>query len=93
MRIRRLGSRLVLALLLGLLPVGAAFYTWDHGVKHGDIQLLGAASYAAPLLSTFVLILFGEAQATSTLLLSAALITTGAALAALPLFRRLTRRG
>lgn len=86
-------SQWIAVLLLGLLPVGAAFYTWDHGVKHGDIQLLGAASYAAPLLSTFVLILFGEAQATSTLLLSAALITTGAALAALPLFRRLTRRG
>lgn len=85
-------SQWIAVLLLGLLPVGAAFYTWDHGVKHGDIQLLGAASYAAPLLSTFVLILFGEAQATSTLLLSAALITTGAALAALPLFRRLTRR-
>ena len=86
-------SQWIAVLLLGLLPVGAAFYTWDHGVKHGDIQLLGAASYAAPLLSTFVLILFGEAQATSTLLLSAALITTGAALAALPLFKRLTRRG
>ncbi len=34
------------------LPVGLAFYTWDYGVKKGDIQLLGAASYAAPLLST-----------------------------------------
>jgi drug/metabolite transporter (DMT)-like permease len=28
---------------LGLLPVGAAFYAWDFGVKNGDIQLLGAA--------------------------------------------------
>ena len=38
------------------MPVGAAFYAWDHGVKHGNIQVLGAASYAAPLLSTLVLI-------------------------------------
>src|SRR5690606_35654805 len=41
---------------LGLMPVGAAFYAWDHGVKRGNIQVLGAASYAAPLLSTLVLI-------------------------------------
>ena len=41
------------------MPVGAAFYVWDHGVKRGDIQLLGAASYLAPLLSTLILILAG----------------------------------
>ena len=29
---------------LGLMPVGAAFYVWDHGVKRGDIQMLGAAA-------------------------------------------------
>ncbi|TIM18234.1 MAG: hypothetical protein E5Y74_27125 [Mesorhizobium sp.] len=34
---------------LGLMPVGAAFYAWDIGVKRGNIQVLGAASYAAPL--------------------------------------------
>ena len=41
---------------LGLLPLGAAFYTWDYGLKHGDIMVLGASSYAAPLLSTLVLL-------------------------------------
>jgi hypothetical protein len=30
--------------------VGAALYTWDLGVKRGNFQFLGAASYAAPLL-------------------------------------------
>ena len=44
---------------LGLGPVGLAFYVWDIGVKHGDIQVLGAASYAAPLLSTSILIATG----------------------------------
>lgn len=68
---------------LGLGPVGLAFYLWDVGVKHGDIQLLGTASYAAPLLSTVVLILAGYAQASLTLLLAAGLITVGAGLAAL----------
>lgn len=68
---------------LGLGPVGFAFYLWDIGVKNGDIQLLGTASYAAPLLSTFVLIYAGFAQATVTLLVAAGLIAAGAGLAAL----------
>lgn len=67
---------------LGLGPVGLAFYVWDIGVKHGNIQLLGVASYAAPLLSTFVLIAAGIAEATWALLFAALLITSGAALAA-----------
>ena len=48
---------------LGLMPVGAAFYVWDYGVKHGDIQVLGASAYAAPLISTAVLIVAGYARA------------------------------
>ncbi len=67
---------------LGLGPVGLAFYVWDIGVKRGDIQLLGVASYAAPLLSTFVLVMAGIAPLTATLALAACLITAGAALAA-----------
>jgi drug/metabolite transporter (DMT)-like permease len=67
---------------LGLGPVGLAFYLWDIGVKHGDIQMLGTASYAAPLLSTLVLVLAGEAVLTATLAAAAFLVTAGAALAA-----------
>lgn len=67
---------------LGLLPVGAAFYAWDHGVKHGNIQVLGASSYAAPLLSTLILIAAGQAQPTANILAACLLITGGAALAA-----------
>ncbi|MCB2127488.1 MAG: EamA family transporter [Rhodobacteraceae bacterium] len=67
---------------LGLGPVGIAFFTWDIGVKRGDIQLLGTLSYAAPLLSTLVLIVTGHATPTSRLLFAAILIAAGAALAA-----------
>ncbi len=67
---------------LGLGPVGLAFYLWDAGVKHGDIQLLGVAAYGAPILSTLALVAAGLAPATLTLLLAAILITAGAALAA-----------
>lgn len=69
-------------LALGIGPVGAAFFTWDIGMKKGDIQLLGVASYAAPLLSTLALVLAGVAPASWTILAAAVLITGGAALAA-----------
>jgi drug/metabolite transporter (DMT)-like permease len=69
-------------LALGIGPVGVAFFTWDIGMKKGDIQLLGVASYAAPLLSTLALVAAGVAPATPALAVAAALITGGAALAA-----------
>lgn len=67
---------------LGLGPVGIAFFTWDIGMKRGDIQMLGTLSYAAPLLSTLVLVLTGHATATPLLGLAALAITGGAVLAA-----------
>jgi drug/metabolite transporter (DMT)-like permease len=73
---------------LGLLPVGAAFYAWDYGVKNGDIQVIGAASYAAPLLSTLVLVLSGFAEPSWRILLACVLITGGAVLAARDMLRR-----
>ena len=75
-----LGWAAVLALGTG--PVGAAFFTWDVGMKKGDIQLLGVASYAAPLLSTLALVAAGIAKPTWTIALAAVLIAGGAALAA-----------
>ncbi len=67
---------------LGLGPVGLAFYVWDIGVKQGDIQLLGVSAYAAPLISTLILIVAGLAPATPTIAIAAALITGGAFMAA-----------
>ncbi|MEM6424204.1 MAG: EamA family transporter [Cyanobacteria bacterium P01_H01_bin.119] len=68
---------------LGLGPVGLAFFTWDYGVKHGNIRALGALSYAAPLMSTVLLIACGLAPATWTVLLACGLIVGGALLATL----------
>jgi len=67
---------------LGIGPVGAAFFAWDIGMKKGDIQLLGVASYSAPLLSTLILVMAGIASASATLAVAAVLITGGAVLAA-----------
>lgn len=68
-------------LALGLGPAGAAFYLWDHAVKRGDIRVLGALSYATPILSTALLVVCGLADATDSLLIAAALVTAGAVLA------------
>lgn len=69
-------------LALGIGPVGVAFFTWDIGMKKGDIQLLGVASYAAPLLSTLALVVAGITRPTWTIAVAAVLIAGGAALAA-----------
>lgn len=70
------------AVALGLGPVGAAFYLWDIGCKRGDIQLLGVGAYAAPLVSTVMLVLAGAGRASLGLGVAAALITLGALIAA-----------
>ncbi len=78
-------------LALGLGPVGAAFFTWDHGVKHGDIQVLGALSYGAPLISTILLIVFGQGEATALVAGACLLIVGGALLASREMLRRRPR--
>jgi drug/metabolite transporter (DMT)-like permease len=81
------GSEWTAVIGLGLLPVGAAFYAWDYGVKNGDIQVIGAASYAAPLLSTLILLASGFAEPSWRILIACVLITGGAVLAAKEMIR------
>lgn len=66
---------------LGVGPVGLAFYVWDYGVKNGDLRLLGVAAYAAPVLSTLILVIAGFTPATPSLGLACALIVGGAVVA------------
>ena len=78
----------VLLLVLGLGPLGAAFFLWDHGVKRGDIQVLGAISYATPLLSTLLLVASGRATPSLNVLAATVLIVGGAFLASRGLMRK-----
>ncbi|WP_316230269.1 DMT family transporter [Bradyrhizobium sp. SZCCHNR1051] len=71
---------------LGIGPVGAAFYAWDIGMKRGDIRVLGAASYATPLLSTAFLIVAGYARPSATIAVAALLIAGGGLVAAKDMF-------
>jgi drug/metabolite transporter (DMT)-like permease len=73
---------------LGIGPVGAAFYAWDVGMKRGDIRVLGAASYATPLLSTSFLILAGFAEPSANIAVAAVLIAGGGLIAAKDMLRK-----
>ncbi len=81
-------SQWLAVLGLGVGPVGAAFYAWDIGMKRGDIRVLGAASYATPLLSTLFLILAGYAKPSANIALAAILIAGGGLIAAKDMMRK-----
>jgi len=45
----------LLIMLLGLGPLGAAFFLWDAALKKGDARKIGILSYITPLASTVLL--------------------------------------
>lgn len=47
----------LLLVLLGLGPLGAAFFLWDKALKLGDARQIGILSYLTPLCSTALLML------------------------------------
>lgn len=77
------------AFMLGLGPVGGAFFVWDIGMKKGDIQLLGSLSYAIPLFSTLFLILFGLAKSSFTVWVACGLIILGSIISSGEYLKRL----
>jgi drug/metabolite transporter (DMT)-like permease len=85
-------QELFVVALIGLGPVGGAFFVWDIGVKNGDIQLLGSLSYFIPLLSTVLLIVLGLSQPSSTIWIACILIILGSMISSLPLFKKLYSR-
>ena len=66
---------------LGIGPVGAAFLLWDVGMKGGDVSLLGVLSYAAPILSTALLVLLRLTEPSLHLALACALMLLATAIA------------
>ncbi|MDM7944326.1 MAG: DMT family transporter [Hydrogenophaga sp.] len=75
----------LLIAVLGLGPLGGAFFLWDAALKRGDARQIGVLSFLTPLLSTLTLLLVrGETPSLAVGL--AALMIVGAAVMA-------TRRG
>lgn len=64
--------------VMGLGPLGAAFYLWDAALKRGDARHIGLLSFFTPLLSTLLLVLL-RGQSVGWPVLAAALLIVGAA--------------
>jgi drug/metabolite transporter (DMT)-like permease len=73
-------DQLLLIGLLGLGPLGGAFYLWDMALKLGNPQRVGLISFLTPLLSTSLLLVVTGAQLSWTLVLSASLVIGAAIL-------------
>jgi drug/metabolite transporter (DMT)-like permease len=69
-------------LLLGLGPMGLAFFAWNYAMTRGDPRTIGALSYLTPLLSTLLLVALGGGALTSTTAVAGALIVGGAVVGA-----------
>ncbi|PLY05043.1 MAG: EamA family transporter [Arcobacter sp.] len=70
-------TELLAAIMLGLGPVGGAFYLWDFALKNGDIKILGSLAYLAPLLSTLILVFVGVSKMTTSIALACLFIVLG----------------
>lgn len=65
-------------LVLGLGPMGAAFFLWDRALKRGDPRSLGNLAYLTPLLSTLCLVAVGGGTLGPASLIAMGLILAGA---------------
>ena len=68
----------LLLLVLGVGPLGGAFYLWDAALKIGDPRRIGLLAFLTPLLSTVLLVLVSGNPFSWQLLISAVLIIGGA---------------
>jgi drug/metabolite transporter (DMT)-like permease len=74
----------IFLLLLGVGPMGAAFFLWDASLKRGDPRVIGSLSYLTPLLSTLALVALGGKPFTALSAVAMALIIAGAVVGSLP---------
>jgi drug/metabolite transporter (DMT)-like permease len=71
---------LLLLLVLGVGPLGGAFYLWDAALKIGDPRRIGLLAFLTPLLSTALLLVVSRDSLSWQLLLATALVVGGALL-------------
>jgi drug/metabolite transporter (DMT)-like permease len=64
--------------IMGLGPMGAAFFLWDRALKTGDARHIGILSYLTPLLSTLALLWLSGRALTWPVALAGALIVGAA---------------
>lgn len=71
----------VLIALLGLGPLGGAFFLWDAALKRGDARQIGVLSFLTPLLSTLTLLVVRGETPSLSVALAAAMIIGAAVIA------------
>lgn len=71
----------VLIALLGLGPLGGAFFLWDAALKRGDARQIGVLSFLTPLLSTLTLLWMREETPSVSVVLGAVMIIAAAVMA------------
>jgi drug/metabolite transporter (DMT)-like permease len=64
--------------LMGLGPLGAAFYLWDAALKRGNAQQIGLLSFLTPLLSTLLLLWHRDEPVSMSVALAAVMIVGAA---------------
>jgi len=74
------GQDWALLALLGLGPLGGAFYLWDAALKRGDARHIGLLSFLTPLLSTLTLLGMRAEMPNASVVLAAAMIVGAAVL-------------
>ena len=71
----------MLIALLGLGPLGGAFFLWDAALKRGDARQIGVLSFLTPLLSTLTLLVVRGETPSLSVALAAAMIIGAAVIA------------
>ncbi|HEY1228058.1 MAG TPA: DMT family transporter [Ramlibacter sp.] len=72
------GRDWMLLVVMGLGPLGAAFFLWDKALKTGDPRQIGVLSYVTPLASTLLLLTVSGRALTWSIAAAAALIIAAA---------------
>ena len=72
------GQDWLLLVLMGLGPLGAAFFLWDKALKLGDARHIGILSYLTPLASTALLIVVSGRPFSASIALATAMIISAA---------------
>lgn len=73
-------AQIVGVFLLGLGPVGGAFYLWDIALKKGNKTLLASLSFLTPLFSTILLVMTQQIHFSWSISLALVFVLIGAAI-------------
>lgn len=64
-----------LLILTGVFQLGLAYYFWDRALKKGCAKFMGLASYAIPVLSVMILVVFGFADFEQRMIIATAAVS------------------